>query len=166
MFLLTLQVLREWEMYVVMCLFLLVDIIVLTVWQIMDPLYRELETFAPEKPKDTEKDIELLPQLEHCSSKYLNVWLGKKSRFNTFEVYPHHAEIIWENMKCISAFSLISQLWDGAGNWDLYAWKTRSNLSLSCIFSVMITDHLLTTQRTRAPSQYKDRLIYVWRFPC
>ena len=72
-----LQVLREWEMYIVLCLFLVVDIIVLTVWQIIDPLYRELESFPHELPKDTDKDIQLKPQLEHCSSRYLNVWLGE-----------------------------------------------------------------------------------------
>ena len=64
-------------MYIVLCLFLVVDIIVLTVWQIIDPLYRELESFPHELPKDTDKDIQLKPQLEHCSSRYLNVWLGK-----------------------------------------------------------------------------------------
>ena len=64
-------------MYIVLCLFLVVDIIVLTVWQIIDPLYRELESFPHELPKDTDKDIQLKPQLEHCSSRYLNVWLGE-----------------------------------------------------------------------------------------
>ena len=63
-------------MYLVMCLFVLVDVVILTTWQVLDPLQRQLEVFAPEKPLDTEKDIELLPQLEHCSSKNLNIWLG------------------------------------------------------------------------------------------
>ena len=71
------QPLREWEMYVVMCLFIIVDFIVLTVWQVIAPPYRELESFPHERPQDADQDIEIKPQLEHCSSKHLNVWLGE-----------------------------------------------------------------------------------------
>ena len=64
-------------MYVVLCLFIVVDFVVLTVWQVIDPPYRELESFPHERPDDVEMDVEIKPQLEHCSSRYLNVWLGK-----------------------------------------------------------------------------------------
>ena len=66
-------------MYAVVGMFLAIDVVVLTVWQILDPLKRDLEDFPHEKPRDTERDIEIKPQLEHCSSKNLNIWLGECS---------------------------------------------------------------------------------------
>ena len=33
-------------------------------------------------------------------------------------------------------------------------------------FLIVVSWHLYTETGCRAPSQYKDRLIYVWRFPC
>lgn len=56
---------------------LLLDVAVLVAWQILDPLKRDLETFAMEEPTDTDEDIQLMPQLEHCISDNLSVWLGR-----------------------------------------------------------------------------------------
>ena len=57
-------------------------------FQVIDPLYRELESFPHELPEDSEKDIEYKPQLEHCSSRYLNVWLGRiTTLLRPFTVY-------------------------------------------------------------------------------
>lgn len=72
-----LQNLQEWELYVVLGIFLLMDLVVLVVWIIIDPLYKELEVFPHERPQDMDMDVVLQPQLEHCTSKHLNVWLGK-----------------------------------------------------------------------------------------
>lgn len=33
------------------------------------------QTFAKEEPKE-DIDVSILPQLEHCSSKKMNTWLG------------------------------------------------------------------------------------------
>ncbi len=63
-------------MYLVLGIFLLMDSVVLVSWQILDPLYQDLEDFAHESPTNSQEDIEIKPQLEHCSSQYLNVWLG------------------------------------------------------------------------------------------
>ena len=69
---------KEWEMYLVLGIFLVTDVIILTSWQVIDPLFRELEYFPHEKPEyNTKEDIELKPELEHCSSNHLNIWLGK-----------------------------------------------------------------------------------------
>ncbi|KAK6195470.1 hypothetical protein SNE40_000895 [Patella caerulea] len=67
---------KEWEIHVVIAVFLLFDVAILTVWQIMDPLQRKLQFFPLENPINTEDDIKLLPQLEHCHSEHLSVWLG------------------------------------------------------------------------------------------
>lgn len=72
------QPMKEWEMYLVLSIFLVMDVIALSVWQIKDPLYRKLEYFPNEKPEyNTKEDIEMKPELEHCSSENLNIWLGK-----------------------------------------------------------------------------------------
>ena len=66
----------------VLTVLLLLDVAVLIAWQILDPLKRDLETFAMEEPTDTDEDIQLMPQLEHCISNNLSVWLGKFSVFS------------------------------------------------------------------------------------
>lgn len=67
---------QDREMYFVIFLFFFLDFVILSLWQIIDPLKRELESFAHEKPTDVERDIVILPQLEHCSCRHLNIWLG------------------------------------------------------------------------------------------
>ena len=53
-----------------------IDVIILTVWAIVDPQMRMVENFQLENPTDTEKDIKIRPSMEHCESKYQNIWLG------------------------------------------------------------------------------------------
>ena len=67
-------------MYLVIGIFLAMDLVVLTVWQVKDPLFRDLEDFPHETPEDTEKDIEIKPQLEHCNCDNLNIWLGEQGQ--------------------------------------------------------------------------------------
>ena len=69
---------RECEMYVVLGVCLLLDFVGMTTWQLIDPFERKLESFPHEMPETTEKDIELLPQLEHCVSDNLNIWFSKQ----------------------------------------------------------------------------------------
>lgn len=54
-----------------------VDIVVLSVWQGVDPLERTLEVFPLEVPKNTVEDIKIKPELEHCESRHNTIWLGK-----------------------------------------------------------------------------------------
>jgi len=55
---------------------LFVDVLVLFIWFIVDPLYRRLENFQLESPLDTKEDIKIRPSLEHCDSCHQNIWLG------------------------------------------------------------------------------------------
>ncbi|XP_074654114.1 gamma-aminobutyric acid type B receptor subunit 1-like [Tubulanus polymorphus] len=70
------QAVRSWELYVVLTVLIAVDFIVLTLWQVIDPLTRGLETFPSEDPVDTDEDVKYLPQLEQCTAKHMTVWLG------------------------------------------------------------------------------------------
>lgn len=53
-----------------------IDVIILTIWAIVDPQMRMVENFQLENPTDTEKDIKIRPSMEHCESKHQNIWLG------------------------------------------------------------------------------------------
>ncbi|KAK8736064.1 hypothetical protein OTU49_005215 [Cherax quadricarinatus] len=67
---------EPWKLYVMVGSFVVVDVIVLSVWQAVDPLQRRLEVFPLEKPKDAVEDIKIKPELEHCESKHNTIWLG------------------------------------------------------------------------------------------
>ncbi|XP_041370051.1 gamma-aminobutyric acid type B receptor subunit 1-like [Gigantopelta aegis] len=67
---------ESWELYIVLVILLLLDVGVLTAWQILDPLQRKLDYFSLEDPTDTDEDIQYKPQLEQCDSENLTVWLG------------------------------------------------------------------------------------------
>ena len=51
--------------------------IVLTTWQVIDPMFRDTENFDLEPSPTTDQDIMLQPYLEHCNSKNISIWLGK-----------------------------------------------------------------------------------------
>ncbi|XP_030877627.1 gamma-aminobutyric acid type B receptor subunit 1 [Leptonychotes weddellii] len=69
------KTLEPWKLYATVGLLVGMDVITLAIWQIVDPLHRTIETFAKEEPKE-DIDVSILPQLEHCSSKKMNTWLG------------------------------------------------------------------------------------------
>lgn len=54
--------------------FLLIDTITLVVWFFQSPMSRKVEIFDLESPIDTEEDVKIQPQLEHCDANLL--WYG------------------------------------------------------------------------------------------
>jgi gamma-aminobutyric acid type B receptor len=56
--------------------FLFVDVALLLSWQLTDPPERGIEVFPLEDPLNTEDDIKIRPELEHCESQHSTVWLG------------------------------------------------------------------------------------------
>ncbi|KAL5012697.1 hypothetical protein ScPMuIL_011248 [Solemya velum] len=70
------KVVKGWELYLVLGVILALDIGVLTSWQVLNPLYRDMEYFEQEDPTNTEDDIKLQPQLEHCNASNISIWLG------------------------------------------------------------------------------------------
>jgi len=70
-------VVNEYEMYLVLSVFLALDLVIMTAWSLTNPFYPEMEYFPREKPDMSDKDIEFLPQLLHCRSQNLNIWYGK-----------------------------------------------------------------------------------------
>ncbi|XP_042890500.1 gamma-aminobutyric acid type B receptor subunit 1-like isoform X1 [Penaeus japonicus] len=70
------QRVEPWKLYVMVGSFVVVDVIVLGVWQGVDPQQRTLEVFPLEVPRDTVEDIKIKPELEHCESHHNTIWLG------------------------------------------------------------------------------------------
>ncbi|XP_037960953.1 gamma-aminobutyric acid type B receptor subunit 1 [Teleopsis dalmanni] len=67
---------EPWKLYTMVSGLLSVDLVILIVWQIFDPLQRILETFPLEDPISTTDDIKIRPELEHCESERNSMWLG------------------------------------------------------------------------------------------
>lgn len=65
-----------WKLWLAVAFLLLIDVILLTIWTVIDPLGREVRNFAKLASPNPDDDIEILPQLEHCKSKHHKVWLG------------------------------------------------------------------------------------------
>ena len=68
---------EPWKLYVMVGVMVVVDVVVLGVWQGVDPLQRTLEVFPLEVPKNTKEDIKVMPELEHCESRHNTIWLGE-----------------------------------------------------------------------------------------
>lgn len=56
---------------------LVLDITLLSAWQIRDPLQRKVETFPLEAPRHNDDDVHIRPELEHCESEHNTIWLGE-----------------------------------------------------------------------------------------
>jgi len=46
----------------------------------MDPLKRDIQIFVLENPLNSDDDIKIRPELEHCKSENHNFWLSKLLR--------------------------------------------------------------------------------------
>ena len=53
-----------------------IDVIVLSIWLIVDPQKRKVETYPLENSTNTEEDIKIRPNMEFCESTHQNIWLG------------------------------------------------------------------------------------------
>lgn len=55
---------------------LVIDVAILTTWQIVDPLQRTIEVFTLEASTLGDDDARIQPELEHCESQHNSIWLG------------------------------------------------------------------------------------------
>lgn len=74
--------------------FVVVDVIVLGVWQAVDPQQRRLEVFPLEVPRDTVEDIKIKPELEHCESNHNTIWLGEVALFIAIELFIIGSKVV------------------------------------------------------------------------
>lgn len=67
---------EPWKLYTMVTGLLLIDLVLLMTWQLYDPLQRSIEQFPLEEPTNTDDDVKIRPELEHCESEKHTVWLG------------------------------------------------------------------------------------------
>ncbi|XP_014214316.1 gamma-aminobutyric acid type B receptor subunit 1 isoform X2 [Copidosoma floridanum] len=67
---------QPWKLYSMVAILLVIDVILLAVWQFVDPLERTIEVFPLEPSTQGDDDARIRPELEHCESEHNNIWLG------------------------------------------------------------------------------------------
>ncbi|XP_028968581.1 gamma-aminobutyric acid type B receptor subunit 2-like [Galendromus occidentalis] len=67
------KVIKDYKLFMVVGVFLLLDIIILTTWQIIDPFYRDVKRGDPVTSDD---DIAVIPEMEYCQSEHMTIFLG------------------------------------------------------------------------------------------
>ncbi|XP_033632295.1 gamma-aminobutyric acid type B receptor subunit 2-like [Asterias rubens] len=67
------KMLHESTLFLMIGMLLLIDVIILTVWSILDPMIRVEERLPKESSNDT---VAFVPIVEVCRSKNLSIWLG------------------------------------------------------------------------------------------
>lgn len=67
---------QPWKLYSMVSGLLVIDFVILSVWQFQDPLQRRVELFPLEDPADALDDSKIRPELEHCESRNNSVWLA------------------------------------------------------------------------------------------
>lgn len=71
---------QPWKLYLLVASLVGIEVIYLSIWTLVDPLQRVEEVFPTETPMNKDgEDIVIRPLLEHCESKYNNIWLGNCS---------------------------------------------------------------------------------------
>ncbi|XP_054708523.1 gamma-aminobutyric acid type B receptor subunit 2-like [Uloborus diversus] len=69
------KIIKDYKLFMVVGVLVMIDVIILTTWQIIDPFYRETSTGAP-LPSPGNEDIEIIPELEFCQSNNMTIFLG------------------------------------------------------------------------------------------
>ncbi|XP_014233341.1 gamma-aminobutyric acid type B receptor subunit 1 isoform X1 [Trichogramma pretiosum] len=67
---------QPWKLYTMVSVLLAIDVIILGVWQLVDPLQRTIEVFPLEMSTAGDDDARIRPELEHCESENNMIWLG------------------------------------------------------------------------------------------
>lgn len=73
---LSFQRVESWKLYGMVGGLVLVDAVILSAWQLVDPMQRHLEVFPLEPPALSDEDVRIEPALEHCESRNHAIWLG------------------------------------------------------------------------------------------
>nr|XP_037288938.1 gamma-aminobutyric acid type B receptor subunit 2-like [Rhipicephalus microplus] len=67
------KVIKDYKLFMVVGVFLMLDVIILTTWQIVDPFYREARRG---QPVTSNEDVSVIPEMEFCQSHKMTIFLG------------------------------------------------------------------------------------------
>merc|ERR1719422_2492357 len=65
-----------WKLWSMVGCLVAADAVFLSIWQILDPLKKQITTFDVEVSENEDEDVQYQPQIWVCRSDYHNVWLG------------------------------------------------------------------------------------------
>jgi len=65
-----------WKLWSMVGCLVAVDVVFVTIWQIVDPLKKEINAFDTIPSDNLDEDVEYQPEIWVCRSDYHNVWLG------------------------------------------------------------------------------------------
>ncbi|XP_070566247.1 gamma-aminobutyric acid type B receptor subunit 2-like isoform X2 [Ptychodera flava] len=69
------RVIRDYKLFAIVGVLLLIDVLLLTTWQIKDP-QRRREVEGPEQADPLGRDISIVPVMRHCQSLHMTIWLA------------------------------------------------------------------------------------------
>ncbi|XP_049807072.1 gamma-aminobutyric acid type B receptor subunit 2 [Schistocerca nitens] len=69
------KVIKDYQLFMVVGVLLVIDLAIMTTWQVTDPFYRETKTMEP-YPHPSSEDILIVPENEYCQSERMTVFVG------------------------------------------------------------------------------------------
>ncbi|KAG7202412.1 hypothetical protein KM043_018728 [Ampulex compressa] len=69
------KVIKDYQLFMVVGVLLVIDLAIMTTWQVADPFYRETKQMEP-YPHPSSEDIIIIPENEYCQSNRMTVYLG------------------------------------------------------------------------------------------
>ncbi|CAM1321031.1 GABBR2 (predicted) [Pycnogonum litorale] len=70
------KVIKDYQLFFIVGVLLMVDIVILTAWQIFDPFYRETTQLQPLESSSSSDEVKIIPEIEACRSDYMTIFLG------------------------------------------------------------------------------------------
>ncbi|XP_046411411.1 gamma-aminobutyric acid type B receptor subunit 2 isoform X1 [Neodiprion fabricii] len=68
------KVIKDYQLFIVVGVLLILDLAIMTTWQIADPFYRETKQMEP-YPHPSSEDIIIIPENEYCQSNRMTIYL-------------------------------------------------------------------------------------------
>ncbi|XP_015919670.3 gamma-aminobutyric acid type B receptor subunit 2 isoform X2 [Parasteatoda tepidariorum] len=69
------KIIKDYKLFIVVGVLVMIDVIILITWQTVDPFYRKTTNGQP-LPSPENEDIEIIPELEFCQSNNMTIFLG------------------------------------------------------------------------------------------
>ncbi|XP_067137060.1 gamma-aminobutyric acid type B receptor subunit 2-like isoform X3 [Centruroides vittatus] len=69
------KMIKDYKLFMVVGVLVIIDIAILVTWQIVDPFYRDTSTGEPELSSEND-DVQIIPVMEFCQSERMSIFLG------------------------------------------------------------------------------------------
>ncbi|XP_017778907.1 PREDICTED: gamma-aminobutyric acid type B receptor subunit 2 [Nicrophorus vespilloides] len=69
------KVIKDYQLFMIVGILLVLDFVIMTTWQVADPFYRETKQLEP-YPHPSSEDIIIIPENEYCASERMTIFVG------------------------------------------------------------------------------------------